>query len=116
MINANGMFVLNCSLFVNKYVIEMENIILNVFFENDLNINIVGHMAENLAVPLPLLRIENRPRKVRNENYFENIVPEYSDVQFFEHFRMSRETAEVSIGRYNARKIVMGNKIFFRHL
>lgn len=76
----------------------MENIVLDIFFEDGIDLNIVGYMAENLAAPLPLLRIENRPRRVRNENYFENIVPNYSDIQFFEHFRMSRETAEVSIG------------------
>ena len=32
------------------------------------------------------------------QNYVEEIVPRYSDVQFREHFRMSRTTFEVGVG------------------
>jgi hypothetical protein len=52
--------------------------------------------VDNLARPLPLLIIEPRPIQVRNEDYFEQIIPIYTDLQFFEHFRMSRESAEIS--------------------
>jgi len=43
--------------------------------------------------------IENRKRnaKPQNENYFEIIIPRYTDVQFIEHFRMSQRTFEVCI-------------------
>ncbi|KAJ8915397.1 hypothetical protein NQ315_008285 [Exocentrus adspersus] len=51
-------------------------------------------MVYNLIQPLPLLRIEQRPEQVRNENYFEETIPAYTDIQFYEHFRMSRDSAE----------------------
>lgn len=71
------------------------NIPLYVFFNDELDMNIVENIGVNLARPLPLLAIEPRQQQVRNENYFEQIIPSYSDGQFFEHFRMSRESAEV---------------------
>nr|CAI5817044.1 unnamed protein product [Callosobruchus analis] len=41
----------------------------------------------------------NHPR-VKNENYLEEIVPHYSDEVFFEHFRLSRATANSISQRY----------------
>nr|CAI5848815.1 unnamed protein product [Callosobruchus analis] len=41
----------------------------------------------------------NHPR-VKNDNYLEEIVPHYSDEVFFEHFRLSRATANSISQRY----------------
>lgn len=62
----------------------------------DLN-NIIQNVIEGLGHPM-LYNIENRRRSVRprNENYFERTIPRYTDIQFIEHFRMSRRTFEVS--------------------
>jgi len=63
----------------------------------DLN-NIVNNVIEDLGHPLP--NIENDERRnvrPRNENYFEVTIPQYTDIQFLEHFRMSRGTFEVCI-------------------
>lgn len=42
-----------------------------------------------------LLQERNRPK---NENYFEQTVPNYNDHEFIEHFRVSRRVAE-SLGQ-----------------
>lgn len=63
----------------------------------DLN-NIINHVIEDLNNPIPN-EVQNyrRYRKPRNENYFEITIPSYSNIQFLEHFRMSRYTFEVCI-------------------
>lgn len=63
----------------------------------DLN-NIVNNVVQDLGHPLP--NIENNGRRnvrPRNENYYEVTIPQYTDIQFLEHFRMSRGTFEVCI-------------------
>lgn len=85
-------------LFLCAVKVNMNNIILNFILDDDLiNMNLVGNIINDLARPLPLLIIEQRQIKLRNEDYFEEIVPNYNDTQFFEHFRMPRGSAEVSL-------------------
>lgn len=78
----------------------MDAIIL-IARDEGLNLNnIIENVIEreDLGQPIPY-NIENRRRNARpkNENYFEVIIPRYTDIQFIEHFRMSRRTFEVSI-------------------
>lgn len=58
--------------------------------------NIIHFIANELDEPLQndLLQNECRMRS-KNENYYEIIVPRYTDPLFKEHFRMSRITFEV---------------------
>lgn len=65
------------------------NIILTIGPNLDIN-DIVHNLVQDLGHPIPY--IENRRRNVRprNENYYELTIPRYTDVQFIEHFRMSR--------------------------
>lgn len=58
--------------------------------------NIIHFIANELDEPLQndLLQNERRIRS-KNENYYEMIVPRYTDPLFKEHFRMSRITFEV---------------------
>lgn len=62
-------------------------------------INLINIVVEDLVHPLPgnPLEIRERNNKARNENYFEITIPRYNDVQFIEHFRMSRETFQVCV-------------------
>jgi len=76
--------------------------ILFVAMDGDLDLNnIVQYVMQDLGNEI-CDNIENRRRnaKPRNENYFEVIIPRYTDVQFIEHFRMSRRTFEVCIFIY----------------
>lgn len=69
---------------------------LALFFVDDVNINVIGAVAE-FGHPLfdeDLLPLQ-REEVVRNQDYFETIIPLYSNQQFREHFRMSRETFNV---------------------
>lgn len=56
-----------------------------------------------LAEPL-FNQMENIPAErlevVRNENYFEETIPNYSENQFREHFRMTRRTFRVQSTKY----------------
>lgn len=63
--------------------------------EEPLNINRIVQIALNLAEPIHEDVFENEV--IRNRNYYEVIIPNYTDVQFCEHFRMSRQTFEVCI-------------------
>jgi len=62
--------------------------------------NIVNLVGENLGYPLPDDANRRRNERPRNQNYFEVTIPRYTDVQFFEHFRMSRGSFEVCIKIY----------------
>lgn len=79
----------------------MNNFVLNFFVDDGVDMNAVMNVADNLGRPLPMLQIENREERVRNANYFETVVPNYTDIQFYEHFRMSRGTADVSSYYYS---------------
>lgn len=75
----------------------MDPLLLFIIMDEDLDLNnIVNNVVEDLGHPIP---IEDGRRNVkpRNENYFELIIPQYTDIQFIEHFRMSRRTFEVCI-------------------
>lgn len=58
--------------------------------------NIIHFIIDELNEPLQndLLR-NDRGIRTKNENYYEIIVPRYTDYLFKEHFRMSRMTFEV---------------------
>uniref|UniRef100_A0A6P7GSB7 Uncharacterized protein LOC114342361 n=1 Tax=Diabrotica virgifera virgifera TaxID=50390 RepID=A0A6P7GSB7_DIAVI len=72
-----------------------ENIAPFFIDDNDLDMNLVGYMAANLVEPLQNdLQIRERHPRNRNENYYEMVIPRYTDFQFYEHFRMTREMAE----------------------
>lgn len=67
---------------------EEENSVIRV-------VEAVAVLAEPLINLLDIFPLE-RPIVVRNENYFEQTISNYSNIQFREHFRMSRETFNVS--------------------
>lgn len=65
--------------------------------ENDRN-NVLRLMLNEFMESLPELdelEVRQRGERVRNQNYYEIIVPQYDDLLFKEHFRMSRATFEV---------------------
>lgn len=64
--------------------------------DNEMILNIINAVAnENLPQVEAFLHIEGRNEVVRNQDYFEVIIPRYTDFQFREHFRMSRGTFQV---------------------
>lgn len=67
----------------------------------DIN-NVVNIIGENLGHPLPDDNNRIRYQMTRNENYFECTIPRYTDIQFFEHFRMSRGTFEVCLSTHTS--------------
>lgn len=73
---------------------EEENMHFLMLQDAGMNFNNVLNVIEELAQPLPDEIIE-RPN-VRNRNYYETIIPHYTDIQFKEHFRMSRASFGVS--------------------
>lgn len=60
-----------------------------------INFNLILNVVEELVEPIPD-EINERQLVIRNRNYYENIIPLYNDVQFKEHFRMSRASFAVS--------------------
>lgn len=71
---------------------------MDIFFfgDDEINLNLVLHAAEQVVEPLNLDNLEERQQIPKNANYFEETVPNYSDAQFQSHFRMSRNTFNVS--------------------
>lgn len=69
--------------------------ILLIALDGGLDINnIVNHLVQDLGHPME--EIENRQNvRPRNQNYYEIIIHQYTDLQFIEHFRMSRRTFQV---------------------
>lgn len=59
------------------------------------NFNPLLQLVEDLAQPINEVDAEERAEVVRNQNYFETVIPRYTDIQFKEHFRMSRASFEV---------------------
>lgn len=63
----------------------------------DIN-DMINVFVNYLIEPLPNdIAIRKRNERCKNENYFEMVIPRYTDIQFLEHFRMSRITFEVII-------------------
>ncbi|KAK9687319.1 DDE superfamily endonuclease [Popillia japonica] len=88
-----------------------------LFEDNGINVAAIINAALNLNRPNN--QIEERERVVRNENYFEVTIPNYSDLQFREHFRMSRQTFQALLNEigdiYNAtdRIVPLDKKLLF---
>lgn len=68
---------------------------VNIFDEDDFNVGLLIHPALDLAEPVYNENIVERNNVVRNENYFELTILSYTDIQFKDHFRMSRQTFQV---------------------
>lgn len=62
--------------------------------EDDNIIQVVTHCQNDLYEDI--LSNNRRVLHVRNKNYFEVIIPQYSLCDFHAHFRMKRTTMEVS--------------------
>lgn len=81
----------------------MNNLNIIALLEDDghnVQMNVLHLMLNDLMDPLPELNeleVGQRGERARNRNYYETIVPQYNDVLFKEHFRMSRATFEVHI-------------------
>lgn len=69
---------------------------VDLLFNDDANLHGIVAQAFALAEDLPD-EDQNNPNVVRNQNYFEQTIPQYTDFQFREHFRMSRATFQVLI-------------------
>lgn len=77
----------------------MENIlqliVLQEVIHDENNIQIVGNIGIELAEPI---NIDAEERRIipKNQDYYEETIQQYMGDLFIEHFRMSRETFEVS--------------------
>ncbi|XP_018374047.1 PREDICTED: putative nuclease HARBI1 isoform X3 [Trachymyrmex cornetzi] len=72
--------------------IDMFNNGLNIaIVNNGINIGMLNFIINDMVNPLQENEIiARRNERPKNENYFEGIIPRYTDIQFLEHFRMSR--------------------------
>ncbi|KAK4872953.1 hypothetical protein RN001_014982 [Aquatica leii] len=73
--------------------------VVELFLEGgDHDLNLILGAVEALAEPLQIVDVQAEERRlvVRNQSYYEDIIPQYDDILFQEHFRMSREIFEVS--------------------
>lgn len=75
---------------------EEDNMLFLMLQEDaGIDFNNVLNVIEELAQPLPD-EINERQNVVRNRNYYEATIPHYTDIQFKEHFRMSRASFAAS--------------------
>uniref|UniRef100_A0A6P7GYD1 Uncharacterized protein LOC114344493 n=1 Tax=Diabrotica virgifera virgifera TaxID=50390 RepID=A0A6P7GYD1_DIAVI len=85
--------------------------------EHHINVARIVGMAVDLAEPLldlaDLFPAERRD-KTHNENYYEETIPNYTNTQFQEHFRMSREKFEVLFQQVQQFVEVEGTRIPLR--
>ncbi|KAF5278935.1 hypothetical protein FQR65_LT15480 [Abscondita terminalis] len=92
----------------------MDNLILIYeFIANDLDIINVGAIALELGEPLRIIDNDHRRNVVpRNENFFEQTIPNYEGNVFLEHFRMNRGTFEMLLQELanNYVIVIIGNK------
>lgn len=97
--------------------IDMLNNRINInMLNNGINIGILNFIVNDLIDPLPEnVIIGRRHERPKNENYFEGVIPRYTDIQFVEHFRMSRITFEVII-KYRNVGIKIYNYIFYNYI
>lgn len=67
-------------------------------------------LAQNNENALQLFNLvaEENDEPVRNDNYFEEVIPRYSPQDFYEHFRMSTEVMEMLIGSIGNRLHIQG--------
>lgn len=74
----------------NLYLILLDD---NIVERN----NVIRYIIEEVQKQVPIndFDIEERGVRKKNENYFEEIVPLYTELLFKEHFRMSRAAIDV---------------------
>lgn len=74
----------------NLYLILLDD---NIVERN----NVIRYIIEEVQEQVPIndFDIEERGVRKKNENYFEEIVPLYTELLFKEHFRMSRTAIDV---------------------
>lgn len=74
----------------NLYLILLDD---NIVERN----NVIRYIIEEVQEQVPIndFDIEERGVRKKNENYFEEIVPLYTELLFKEHFRMSRAAIDV---------------------
>lgn len=71
----------------------MEELLINELID-DIDFNVVGELVNNLVQPANLVGPIRIPA-IRNDNYYENVIPNYTLEYFKKHFRMSRGTFQV---------------------
>ncbi|KAK5639752.1 hypothetical protein RI129_010563 [Pyrocoelia pectoralis] len=77
--------------------------VLNELLDDDFNLNIVFEAANHLVQPVANNNNNVPPQRgipVRNEDYFETVIPNYTLDDFKAHFRMSRNTFQFTIKRF----------------
>lgn len=74
------------------------DLIICIAMDEGVNLNVINNIVQDLGNEMPgHEEIKRRNARIRNENYFEMTIPRYTDIQFLEHFRMSRHTFQVHI-------------------
>lgn len=62
--------------------------------EDGLNFNLIGAAVQNLVQPVNIVQPE-RINPIRNEDYYENAIPNYTLDDFKNHFRMFKGAFQV---------------------
>ncbi|KAK5647668.1 hypothetical protein RI129_002560 [Pyrocoelia pectoralis] len=76
--------------------------VLNELLDDDFNLNIVFEAANHLVQPVANNNNNVPPQRgisVRNEDYFETVIPNYTLDDFKAHFRMSRNTFQLLLNQ-----------------
>lgn len=96
---------MNCVLakykLVDNHKHTMENdairrMLIMELMDDELNFNPIAAAIDNFIEPVNIVGPE-RVEPVRNEDYYDQIIPYYTLDDFHNHFRMSRATIEVNI-------------------
>lgn len=72
------------------------NVLTFLMEDDNMDMNVILYVAQQLQEPVFALDNENTETLVRNTDYYEQTIPQYTDDQFYRHFRMSRKTFDVS--------------------
>jgi len=84
--------------------------------ENNRNNALRLILDEFMEPELDELEVRQRGDKTRNQNYYEITIPQYDDILFKEHFRMSRATFEVYFMKLQTRIKINSNILFFKQI
>lgn len=76
----------------------LNNVVLFAALDRGLDMDLIRLISEEAGRPLSnYLNVERDEEKARNENYYEETIPRYTNDLFKEHFRMSRASFEVQV-------------------